>query len=187
MLEIKPTQLSEVELLPELERSAGKAFLAMPELAFVANGDVVSEAEHERFVGLDASWVAHVNGQCCGFVCAEVFGAELHVWELAVHADAQKQGIGAALMAQIVEHAHKAGLAAVTLTTFRDVAFNAPFYKRLGFDYVEGEVLAQDARLQDVLLAEAAHGLPAQSRCAMRLLVANLTQEGVRSPGSQWP
>jgi len=61
-------------------------------------------------------------------------------------------------------------MAAVTLTTFRNLAFNAPFYERFGFAYVEGAALTRDARLQDVLLAEAAHGLPAENRCAMRLL-----------------
>jgi len=35
-MEITPTCLSEASLLPELERSAGEAFLAVPELAFVA-------------------------------------------------------------------------------------------------------------------------------------------------------
>ena len=168
-MEITPTQVGEAKLLPEVERSASKAFLAIPGLAFVADGRLTSAVEHERYIGLGTSWVARVNSQCLGFVCAERFGSDLHVWELSVHADAQRHGIGAGLMAHVIRHAQKEGLESVTLTTFRSVAFNAPFYERFGFVCIEGDARAQDVRLQSALLAEAAHGFPAESRCAMRL------------------
>lgn len=170
MVQITPTRLAQVPLLPEIERSAGKAFLRIPELAWIANDEVMSVAEHQRFVGLGTAWVARVENDCVGFVCAERFGADLHVWELAVQGDAQGQGIGAALMRQVIAAAALLGVGFVTLTTFREVAFNAPFYARMGFEYLElSGADAQSARLREVLEAEAAHGLPAQGRCAMRL------------------
>ena len=92
-MEITPTQVGEAKLLPEVERSASKAFLTIPGLAFVADGRLTSAVEHERYIGLGTSWVARVNSQCLGFVCAERFGSDLHVWELSVHADAQRHGI----------------------------------------------------------------------------------------------
>ena len=55
----------------------------------------------------------------------------------------------------------------MTLTTFRDVVWNAPFYAQSGFRVVEDDALC--ARLGGVLANEVAHGLPGERRCAMRL------------------
>ena len=55
----------------------------------------------------------------------------------------------------------------ITLTTFAEVAFNAPFYTKLGFERLAEQALGP--RLSAVLAEEAAHGFPAGSRCAMRL------------------
>ena len=53
----------------------------------------------------------------------------------------------------------------MTLTTFRDVPFNAPFYARVGF------VEAHDARLKALLENEVARGVAIAPRVAMELLV----------------
>jgi N-acetylglutamate synthase-like GNAT family acetyltransferase len=62
------------------------------------------------------------------------------------------------------EHARKLGLTSLTLTTFRDVPWNAPFYARLGFEIVT-ELTPE---LRQKREEEAAHGLAYDSRCAMR-------------------
>jgi hypothetical protein len=54
-------------------------------------------------------------------------------------------------------------LRALTLTTFRHVAWNAPFYARYGFVELPAD---SDGRLKAILIRETAHGLP--NRCAMR-------------------
>ena len=57
------------------------------------------------------------------------------------------------------------GARRITLTTFRDVPWNEPFYRHLG--YVTLDESALDARLRQVLDDEAANGMPAARRCAM--------------------
>lgn len=48
---------------------------------------------HERLIALGSVWVAEAEpGTLIGFASAEVFGDELHRWELSVHADWQQQG-----------------------------------------------------------------------------------------------
>jgi GNAT superfamily N-acetyltransferase len=42
------------------------------------------------------------------------------------------QGLGAALIEAVCSWAHTRGFDAVTLSTFRDVPWNAPFYTRHG-------------------------------------------------------
>lgn len=82
-----------------------------------------------------------------------------------VQPDFQKRGIGAGLVRACLIDARNSGFQAVTLTTFKDVPWNAPFYARLDFE----EVTALDAhpRLAGELANEADNGLPIERRCAM--------------------
>jgi GNAT superfamily N-acetyltransferase len=68
-----------------------------------------------------------------GFACVEVVDGVAHLWQLAVHPRAGRCGRGTALVMAVCDWATAEGLPAVTLTTFRDVAWNGPFYKKLGF------------------------------------------------------
>ena len=171
MPEIRATSLSDVELLPAIEQSAGEAFRSHSEFSWVADDSVMSVEDHKRYVAAGTSWVASTGSGIVGFLCAEaVAGRELHIWELAVCAEVQGSGTGTQLMRHAMASAARDPLCvSLTLTTFRDVAFNAPFYKRLGFEIVEE--LEEEPRLRALLAAEAAHGLPIESRCAMRLLI----------------
>jgi len=72
-----------------------------------------------------------------GFVrIVEVDGAA-HVDELAVLPARMRAGLGTRLLERAVTWARDQGLPAVTLTTFRDVPWNAPFYARRGFTVVD--------------------------------------------------
>ncbi|MFC7588768.1 GNAT family N-acetyltransferase [Nonomuraea antimicrobica] len=57
----------------------------------------------------------------------------MHLEQLAVDPAHMRQGIGGRLVTAVVDHARAAGASAVTLTTFRDVPWNAPWYERHGF------------------------------------------------------
>lgn len=68
-----------------------------------------------------------------GFAHVLAVDGDAHLEQLAVHPDHARQGLGAALVRAAVEEARWAGHDRLSLTTYRDVAFNAPFYRRLGF------------------------------------------------------
>ena len=59
-----------------------------------------------------------------------------------------------------------AGHAFVTLTTFRDVPWNAPFYARAGFRALANHEIGPG--LAEVMRQEAARGLDPVTRVAMR-------------------
>lgn len=164
---IRHTRASEAELLPEVERSAGEAFRSVPGLAWVADDDVLGSGEHRRLAEAGTSWVALVGVRPIGFVCAERFGRDLHIQQIAVRTEAQGQGIGRGLMRVVLEHAIESGAASVTLTTFRELPFNEGFYLDLGFQTLEEGGL--DDRLRQTLADEARAGFPATQRCAMQL------------------
>ena len=126
----------------------------------MAADEVTGSCEHRRLADSGTSWVAVADDQLLGFVCAERFGPDLHVHLVAVRREAQGRGLGTRLMQTVLDHAFDPGAARVTLTTFRDVPFNEPFYRRLGFTLVAPADL--DARLRRTLAAEAAAGMPAE-------------------------
>ncbi len=162
---IRPTTCDDIATLPALERAAGQRFRDYPELAWLAEGDVISAEQHLDYAGRGLSWLALANDQPVGFILAETHASSLFIVELSVHLDWQGKGIGRRLIACVADHARKSGLTSLTLTTFRDVPWNAPFYARLGFEYVTD--LTHELRQKRE--EEATHGLAYKSRCAMRL------------------
>ncbi len=153
------------EHMPAIEAAAGKLFETVDGLAGVAGTHTLPAEKLARYIRKGHSLVTHVGERMVGFLVNEPFSRELHIWEMDVHPDFQERGIGAGLLRACLIDARNSGYRAVTLTTFRDVAWNAPFYARLGFE----EVTALDAhpRLAAELALEADHGLPADRRCAM--------------------
>ncbi|MFC4015978.1 GNAT family N-acetyltransferase [Nonomuraea purpurea] len=68
-----------------------------------------------------------------GFALVGRVDGNLHLEQLAVHPASMRQGIGGRLMTAVIDHARASGAPAVTLTTYRDVPWNAPWYERHGF------------------------------------------------------
>lgn len=164
---VRPTLDSEADLLPDIERSAGLAFLEIAELAWIAKDDVQTAESHRRQIRLGNSWVAlDEAGELVGFLAAEIVATELHIWVVAVRHEKQGLGYGRLLMETAINAAGQRGLSAVTLTTFRSVKWNEPFYKTLGFETLRPEQIT--GRLAEALGLEAEHGIPRDMRCAMR-------------------
>lgn len=155
----------DAEAMPPIESAAGELFRKVDGLAGLAGARTVPVDRLRRYIRKGHCLVAHVGEAMAGFLVNEPFRRELHIWEVDVHPDYQQRGIGAGLLRACLIDARNSGFVAVTLTTFRDVPWNAPFYTRLGFE----EVSALDAhpRLAGELALEADHGLPVERRCAM--------------------
>lgn len=68
-----------------------------------------------------------------GFAMFGLVDGNVHLDQLAVHPGSMRRGIGGRLVEAVVDHARAVGAPAVTLTTFRDVPWNAPWYARHGF------------------------------------------------------
>ena len=168
-MRIRPTLEDDIHCLPGVERSAAQAFAGWPGLAWLAQGDVMDCAAHRAFVQAGGSWVAEDSaGHIVGFACARLAGQALHLHELSVRQEAQGKGVGRRLLQQVTDAARCAGVGELTLTTFVDVPWNAPFYARFGFEIIDEGLLGE--RLRGILASEHAHGL--QGRCAMRLCLA---------------
>jgi GNAT superfamily N-acetyltransferase len=95
--------------------------------------------------------------------------AELHgiFWlkELSVDPPYARRGIGTALVRAVEDRARWAFHTALGLSTFRDVPFNAPFYRRLGF--LEVEPSRVDEAIREQMLREVPDGAALQDRVLM--------------------
>jgi len=167
-LSIRSARPADAAALPAIERSAAALFRLDPALAWLADSDVPDTTQHLHAIEQGKVWVAEqVDGQLAGFLRAVEIDRQLHVEELSVHQHFQGRGIGRKLLSGAIEHARRQQLQAVTLTTFRDLPWNAPFYQRMGFVLLRKEDI--DAHLIQALNDEVAHGLPGERRCAMRM------------------
>lgn len=152
----------DAEAMPAIERSAAGLFADEPS---IDPQRTRSAADYARLIRKGHSLVARVGEEMVGFIATEPFSRELHIWEMDVDPRFMRRGIGSGLVRAAMIDARNTGFRALTLTTFRDLAWNGPFYARLGFD----EVTALDAhpRLAGELANEIDDGLPADRRCAM--------------------
>ena len=165
MITIKIASEEDAELLTDIELSSGEAFRQIEHLAWIADDEVQSVERHLDLIRQGSSWVAHSATQgIAGFLSAERREQSLHVWQMAVHADWQKQGIGRKLIDAAVRWSFAKDITALTLTTFRDVPWNEPFYRSCGFRVIDNDV---PVSLQNILDTEVAAGLPREQRCAM--------------------
>lgn len=168
-IEIRTAIAEDAAALPDIERSAGAAFRSIDGLEWIADDEVMSADHHVSCIDEGTVWVAESDGHLVGFVTARVESDEnsLHIIELSVENGQQGRGIGRKLMDATKIFSLENGLSAMTLTTFRDLAFNEKFYQKLGFRTLAANELT--VRLQAILQEEAENGLPAERRCAMRM------------------
>ncbi|POF63488.1 GNAT family N-acetyltransferase [Novacetimonas maltaceti] len=121
---------------------------------------------HLACIAAGTCWVADdAAGMVAGFLSARMWHDSLHILELSVRREAQGHGMGRALLHAAMRRVRQSRLpGGLTLTTFRDVAWNAPFYRAMGFE----EMASPPPWLAALLAEEVAGGFPPGSRCAMR-------------------
>jgi len=160
---IRPAGVGDLPVLSAIEESGAETFECYGRP--LADGSPPAPPEQwDRALQAGLLWVADDAAEGpIGFLAGEVTEDGLYVAEVDVLMDRQRQGHGRRLMETAIEHATTTGLASVTLTTFRDIPWNAPFYATLGFE----EVGSPSRHLARTLAEEAARGL--EGRCAMRL------------------
>lgn len=165
-------------MLRGLERDAGRAFAAIG-MADIAAAEPFSVAQLEAFLAGGNALVA-VDGHDVpvAYLLSAVVDGCAHVEQISVAPAHAGHGLGALL----IDHLGALTLAqerpALTLTTFRDVPWNAPYYRRLGF--VSLDAVDQGPELAARVLREAA-SIPSDApRVAMRRQWTRLRRGRVR-------
>ena len=167
MPNIRPANENDASLLPDIERSSGRIFRQWPGLEWIADDAVQSEEEHRTFIADGVALVAEVPGfGIAAFLNGTIAPEALHICQIAVYNDHQGHGFGRQLIEAAQQAAVDHGKNALTLTTFKDVPWNEPYYRRLGFVTLRNDEVGP--RLRGILDSEIQAGLPMAHRCAMK-------------------
>ncbi|MCC8394601.1 GNAT family N-acetyltransferase [Paraburkholderia sp. MMS20-SJTR3] len=105
------------------------------------------------------------DGRCAGFVMFEPQPTRIYVQELDVLTSHAGRRIGAALLDEVARLARSRQLMQLVLSTYREVPWNAPYYRRLGFRELAVDEL--DAALLARRDAHIARGLDESKRVFM--------------------
>jgi GNAT superfamily N-acetyltransferase len=173
---IELAQPEHVVFLPSIERAAAEVFPAgmIPDKVkeSVMLVEYLEEAQSRGQL-----WVALTAGdQPIGFAMVTDEGNEAMLAEIDVHPDHQKKGLGRRLVLEAVQWAYKAGYQGISLTTFKDIPWNAPFYESIGFRQLNRKELSTN--LHSILNNEEKLGLT--GRVAMYLDFRGVEQQDSR-------
>ena len=123
--EIRPADAADLPVLAEIDRRAESLYrvagIDLPVIPFP------SDALH------DAKAVFVASRPPVGYVRVDEVDGLAHIEGLAVIPGQMRTGIGSGLLEAACEWAAAHGYPAVTLITFADVPWNAPFYRERGF------------------------------------------------------
>lgn len=163
---IRPAGPAELPQLIEIEVSAGSWFVdvGMPEIAADDPGSVEELRSYQQagraFVATDS------QNTPVAYLLIEMLTDAVHLEQLSVRADHARRGIGRSLIEYADGLARDRGRSALTLCTFADVPWNAPYYERCGFRRLSDCELTVD--LRRIRAAEASRGLDRWPRVMMR-------------------
>jgi GNAT superfamily N-acetyltransferase len=111
-------------------------------------------------------WVALAEDAPARFALVKMLASDLpHLEEIDVHPRHGRRGAGTALVRAVCEWTRRSGFSGITLTTFRTVPWNMPFYARLGFEEVSREELRPE--IVAVVAEETSRGLDPHRRVVM--------------------
>lgn len=137
---IRNADPSEFPTLASIEMEAGKKFADLDiidqSLDFTVKPDkfdygfsIVVDTEDDGIVGfIQLVWIERF----------------LHIEEVSVLPSHQRKGLAAALIAHALDLARQKDALGVTLSTFKDVSWNGPYYEKLGFEAVSSVGLGDD-------------------------------------------
>lgn len=155
---------ADIDALLEVERRAAELLLGHGAYELFAMHSL-SPQSIEDGIAHGILHVAEADGRPVGFaLCGEVDG-HAHLFEMDVVPEHGRRGVGSALLESVCSEAADLGFSAMTLTTMRDVPWNAPFYAARGF--VEIREVLWGPELAEIVARERMLGFPMRLRVAM--------------------
>ncbi|KAK3701865.1 hypothetical protein LTR37_015176 [Vermiconidia calcicola] len=123
--------------------SATKKFSGIPALADLGR-DEEEPATVRKWLSLGRIYLAEVEeGQALGFIAAYPMDDIVYIAEISTHGSSQGRGVGSALLNTVFQWARDraahdgVSMARVSLTTYADVIWNGPWYRKRGFKEVD--------------------------------------------------
>lgn len=139
MVVFRPARPDEIETIRALERASAQRFVGLMDA--LAADEPSPAAVLTIRIADGGLIVAMEDGAVVGFAMFRRVERRAYVEQLDVLPAFAGRGIGAALLDEVAKRAREAGLDGLSLSTFLETPWNAPYYRRLGFVDVAGEAL----------------------------------------------
>ena len=131
---IRPTSHGDIPQLVLIELASNELFAPTGLIPPENMNDHISIEWHQDAIEAGMSFViTGPDDTPIGFTLMSLRAPDLYLDEIAVHPDHARNGLGSALLEHCLDHAKAARVPSVSLSTFRKVPWNAPFYARFGF------------------------------------------------------
>ena len=132
MVNIRLAREGDLSRVQQIDRASGQMFndVGRPEVAglFWSPEALAACRQAGRL------WViTGADDHPAGFLITDMVDGCMHVEQVSVDPGSGRRGLGRALLDHAAQQAAAAGIPALTLTTFADVPWNAPYYVRCGF------------------------------------------------------
>lgn len=161
---MRPGNGADLTRCQEVERAAGEPFRPLG-MGPVADDEPLPVSDLDKFRAAGGLWVAETPGrtELAGYVLVAPVDGHTHIEQVSVRPSHARRGIGRTLMGLA---ARAWGGGPQTLTTFADVPWNAPYYRRIGFRVLGEDELTPGLRY--IRTRERELGLDRWPRVSMR-------------------
>jgi ribosomal protein S18 acetylase RimI-like enzyme len=164
-MHVRAAHAEELPVLQNIERAAGQLFRDVG-MFEVADDEPLSLDELLGYQRAGRAWVAADSDDVpAAYLIADPVEGNLHIEQLSVHPRCARRRIGRRLLDHLALHALATRVPALTLTTFADVPWNAPYYRRCGFRVIGEEALTPG--LRSIRQHETTRGLDRWTRVCM--------------------
>ena len=155
---IRPAQPAEIETVRDIERASAQRFVGIMDA--LAADEPSSSGTLAARIATGGLLVAEIEGVVTAFVMFRPVGQTAYIEQIDVLPAFAGRRIGAALLDAVAARGQ-----ALTLSTFRDIPWNAPWYRRLGFVDIADSKLTPD--LREIRRQHIARGLDESLRVFM--------------------
>ena len=163
---IRLGKFDDLATLQDLERAAGAPF-AEYGMSSIADDDPISIDLLADYCRDERLWVCvDTMDHPIAYIIVDIVDECGHIEQVSVHPTQSGRRIGHALIETVAEWASHRKLQALTLTTFSEIPWNAPYYERLGFEIVPHA--EQSPGLRRIRNLEREHGLDRWPRVCMK-------------------
>jgi GNAT superfamily N-acetyltransferase len=163
---IRLARAEDLTLLAAIEQSAAVLFENTP-YSFLVSAEPLPLAFVQQRFYAGQVWVAVDRADTViGYAITNEVDDTLYLQQIDVEPSYGRRGIGSTLIRTVCAWAKSHGYQVVSLSTFREIPWNAPFYAKLGFQSLDESELSPG--FQQIRLKESEAGLPISERVIMQ-------------------
>jgi GNAT superfamily N-acetyltransferase len=182
---IRPARSTELTIASEIDDDATEAYAKIGISVWLPHDHPFAEDEEARWAAAQADghllFACAADGTPVGFAAFGLVDGRPYLHQISVRCSAARQGVGTLLMERVKRWSLAAG--ELWLTTYGHVAFNRPWYERIGFGCVDAALAGPELA---AIVAKEAAALPDASARVLMRYVHTGTRDACVGSSDRW-